>query len=215
MYISFLYLLFIFFIIGFISFVVQPLFSEFERYLFPCSTLSEQLKHLSYNKQRWQDKIDSASKPVSRPNSIDLSLASVESDSDIPSPTPSVDSDNDENEISECNCSKEEYTYLHDIFDRRHSVPVLNLLRKTRSLVRRRSFPNGFIPELQEETVRIDPVLLLENLAGKLAKLEDTNNNNDLESQAFSDTLKSLISGPSSDIHSQPKYLAKTPDLSK
>lgn len=198
--------------------MVEPLFSEFERYLFPCSTLSEQLKHLSYNKQKWQE-IDSASQLATRPNSIDLSQAKAESTSDIPSPTPSIESESEENELPECTCSKEEYTYLHDIFDRRHSVPVLNLLRKTRSLVRRRSFPNGFRPKLQEDTIRIDPVLLLENLAGKLAKLEDTNNNNnssiDIERTTISETLRSLITGSKTDIHSLPRYLIKTPDLSK
>lgn len=192
-------------ILGFIGFVVEPLFVEFEKYLFPCSTLSEQISHLRLNKTKWQEKVDKATtRQANRPTSLDLSLVNEENiPSDIPSPTHSSDDEceDTENLRSTCQCH---LTDLHDSLDRRHSVPAINILRDSQLLSRRQSLPIAYrLRAASHPNSKMDQVILLNNLAGQLTTARGEDNNNNTENchpvnKTFTNTLKDLFANNNS-----------------
>lgn len=175
--------------------MVEPLFTEFEKYLFPCSTLSEQLIYLQQNLLLWKENDQQLKKLAARPRSLELPIGTASEESaDIPSPTPSIGEDQDASIGADvCQCSLE----LDEMLDRRHSVPVLNLLKKTQSLVRRRSFPNGHKLQTHATKKAAKDAQLLDKIVDQLIQLQDSNNNDGTDSilsNSFPDTLKTMFS---------------------
>lgn len=139
---------------------MEPLFTEFEKYLFPSSTLSEQLSNLSTNYTQWET-IKSAPVAV-RPTRLDLPLTIDTTPSDIPSPTVSEDIPSPtENESFDSGFNEE--SDVIELLSRRHSLPVV-LLESKSMLSRRPSLPDG--PQNKPK----DTKHLLDMVAGHLSQ---------------------------------------------
>ncbi|XP_067929657.1 high affinity 3',5'-cyclic-AMP phosphodiesterase 7A-like [Watersipora subatra] len=140
---------------GFIKFCVEPLFIEFEKYLFPSSMLSEQLTNLTSNFQKWE--LIKTAKTTVRPADLTLPVRPVDlplpvnistTPVDLPSPTPSEDIDSGFSEEDD----------VVEIHPRRCSLPNLPLAKKCH-LSRRPSLQDG--PGNKRESKRMGIFRLL------------------------------------------------------
>lgn len=175
---------------GFIDFCVVPLFTEFEKYLFPSSTLSEQLTNLTLNRQRWQDKIDAAV----RPSTLSISLTIDTAVCEVPSPTASENGDIPSPTISlpptptkHQSLTLDSNTNI-DALDRRHSEPSM-MPTENKGLKRQQSFQER-LSDGRGENLDL-PKDLLDKLTGHTSqlKINIVNNNGD---NAFSKILENL-----------------------
>lgn len=147
--------------------------------------LSEQLTHLEINRDKWQVKKESK-QATARPRHIDIPLPADDLPSDIPSPTVSEDGNIESNLICTDNIDIVKASSVSHLLDRRHSLPVLNILGTKNLLSRRQSFHDGPHTDSSGVTDSLDTC----KLAGQLYQY---NNNLVSSHDQISQLIENLI----------------------